>query len=84
MIYKILISLLIFIFLLWFDYKGAVGRIEGRNTFTGLPQINLGPVSKKEEKAFFEGKHKQLALKQAVISALISSIVIFVLLYYLF
>jgi hypothetical protein len=84
MIYKILISLLIFVFLLWFNYKGALGRIERQNQWTGLPERDLGSVSEKEDIAFLEGKHKQLALKQALIGALIWSIIIFIVLYYLF
>jgi hypothetical protein len=46
--------------------------------------LNLGSVSEKEEIAFFEGKHKKLALKQAMLGALIWSIIIFTLLYFIF
>ena len=84
MIIKLLITIIIFLFLLWLNYNGAVGRIERRNQWTGLPDLNLGSVSEKEEIAFFEGKHKKLALKQAILGALIWSIIIFTLLYFIF
>ena len=81
---KLLISIIIFFFLTGFLYKGAVGRIERRNQGTGSPDFNLGPVSEKEDIAFMDGKHKQLALKQAILGALIWSIIIFTLLYFIF
>ena len=64
-----------FVFMTWFMYKGAVGRIEGKNGFSKKPQFNLGKVSEKELIALAEGKHKILALKQAIIGALIYGII---------
>tara|TARA_Y100000589_G_scaffold330420_1_gene379988 strand:+ start:114 stop:287 length:174 start_codon:yes stop_codon:yes gene_type:complete len=49
---------------------GAIGRIEGK-------QSNLGRVSKKEEEALFNGTHKRLALKQAVLGGLIYTTLIY-------
>ena len=71
----------IFLFLLVLNYFGAVGRIEKRNQLTGFNQ-KLGPTSQKEDEAFFEGTHKKLAFKQALIGSLIWSSIAFGLLYY--
>ena len=79
----ILITLVLFIFLLFFNYRGSLGRIERKNQTTGQYQ-DLGPVSEKEEIAFMEGTHKKLALKQAVIGALIWTLIVFGVLYYFF
>ena len=64
----------IFLFNLFFLYRGAVGRIERRNQLTGKHQ-DLGPVSEKEERALFEGTHKSLAFFQALIGAFIWSLI---------
>lgn len=74
--YKILITLIIFILLLAFNYLGAVGRIERKNKITGK-FIETGPVSKKEEIAFFEGRHKILAFYQSLIASIIYSLIAF-------
>jgi hypothetical protein len=70
--------LLLFIFLTWFNYIGAKGRIESRNQIINQNERNLGPVSKKEYEAFLNGKHKRLALRQAIIGSLIYSIIAYV------
>ena len=79
----ILIALALFIFLLFFNYWGALGRIERRNQTTRQYQ-DLGPTSEKEDIAFMQGTHKKLAFKQAIIGALIWSLIVFAVLYYFF
>ena len=73
---KIIITGILFLFLLVTNYKGAVGRIERKNQLTGEYE-DLGPVSEKEEIAFMEGRHKRLALIQALIGSLIWSGIVF-------
>jgi len=74
---KIIITGILFLFLLVTNYMGAVGRIERKNQWTGENEWNLGPVSEKEEIAFMEGRHKKLALIQALIGSLIWSGIVF-------
>ena len=66
-----------FICLLYFNYYGAIGRIEKK-------QPNLGPVSRKEEEAFLNGTHKKLALWQAIIGSLIYTIILYLLVVIIF
>ena len=73
---KIIITGILFLFLLVINYKGAVGRIERKNQLTGEYE-DLGPVSEKEGIAFMEGHHKRLALIQALIGSLIWSGIVF-------
>ena len=73
---KIIITGILFLFLLVTNYKGAVGRIERKNQLTGEYE-DLGPVSEKEEIAFMEGRHKRLAFIQALIGSLIWSGIVF-------
>ena len=73
---KIIVTGLVFLFLLVTNYKGAVGRIERENKLTGEFE-DLGPVSEKEKTAFIEGRHKRLALIQALIGSLIWSGIVF-------
>ncbi|MAD11977.1 MAG: hypothetical protein CMC04_04580 [Flavobacteriaceae bacterium] len=72
-----ILYLILFIFLTFLNYNGAVGRIERK-------QSNLGPVSSKEEKALLEGSHKKLALKQAVIGSLIYTLIFFLIIRFIF
>ena len=69
--------LILFIFLTFFNYYGAVGRIEKRIS-------NLGPVSLKEKKALKDGSHKKLALRQAIIAALIYTLILFLIIRFIF
>ena len=64
--------IVLFLFLTWFKYFGAIGRIERR-------QSNLGPVSIKEEEVLLNGTHKKLALWQAIIGALIYTLILYLL-----
>ena len=64
--------IVLFLFLTWFQYFGSIGRIERR-------QSNLGPVSIKEEEALLNGTHKKLALWQAIIGALIYTLILYLL-----
>ena len=73
---KIIITGVLFLFLLMTNYKGAVGRIERKNQLTGEYE-DLGPVSEKEEIAFMQGRHKRLALIQALIGSLVWSGIVF-------
>jgi hypothetical protein len=82
MILIVLITIVLFIFLLMFNYRGAVGRIERKNQTTGEYQ-DLGPVSEKEDIAFMEGRHKKLAFYQALIGALIWSLIAFSIMYFI-
>lgn len=59
----ILISLVVVLFSSWFNFKGSVGRIEEKNTFTGKRALNLGPVSDSVLLALGQGKHKKIALR---------------------
>ena len=70
MFWKYIVSGMAFLYFLQSNYKGAVGRIEGINQYTKRPQY-LGPVREKEKIALFEGKHKVLAFKQALIASII-------------
>jgi len=65
---------IIFLWNLFFLYKGAVGRIERKNQFTGEHEY-LGPVSEKEAAAYGGGTHKRLAFFQALIGAFIWSLI---------
>lgn len=78
-----IITSAIFLFLFVLNYFGAVGRIERRNQITGFNQ-NLGAASQKEDEAFFEGTHKKLAFKQALIGSIIWSSIAFGIMYYFF
>ena len=73
----LVISFLFFIFSSWFNYRGSVGRIEGKNTFTGKHQSNLGPVSDSELIALGQGKHKRIALRQGITAGLIYGLFIY-------
>jgi len=79
----IIITAFLFTFLLKFNCKGSVGRIERKNQITGEYQ-DLGPVSAKEEIAFIEGRHKKVAFYQAFAGAFIWSLIAFFLMYYIF
>ena len=46
---------------------------------TNQNMTNLGPVSKKESEAFFNGNHKKFALRQAIVGSLIYTIIAYVL-----
>lgn len=81
--WEYIITALVFFFLFYNNYIGSVGRIEGINQKTGMPQ-NLGPVTDKERIAFLEGKHKILAFKQALIGATIISLIVFLILSLIF
>ncbi len=83
MIITIIITGFIFSFLLIFNYKGSVGRIERKNQVTGEYQ-DLGPVSEKEDIAFMEGRHKKVAFYQAFLAALIWGLIVFFISYYFF
>ena len=48
----LVLTILIFLLLLFINYSGSVGRIERKNKITGEYQ-DLGPVSEKEEIALF-------------------------------
>ena len=77
---RIIITVLIFLFLLRFNYKGAIGRMTMTNQWTGMPQTNLGPVSENERKAVEKGTHKRLAFFQSLIaSSIYSGILYFIL-----
>ena len=78
----VLISIIFFIFLLYINYKGSVGRIERKNQATGQFQ-NLGPVSQKEEEAYMNGTHKKLAFKQAFIGALVWTLILYGIMYFI-
>ena len=77
-----LISIIVFIFLLYINYMGSVGRIERKNQATGQFQ-NLGPVSQKEEEAYMNGTYKKLAFKQAFIGALVWALVLYGIMYFI-
>ena len=76
-----IITSAIFLFILVLNYFGAVGRIEKRNQLTGFNE-NLGTKSQKEDEAFFEGTHKKIAFKQALIGSIIWSSIAFGLMYF--
>ena len=82
MIRIVIITVFLFVFLLMFIYRGAVGRIERKNQTTGEYQ-DLGPVSEKEDIAFMEGRHKKLAFYQALIGSLVWSFVAFSIMYFI-
>ncbi len=82
MIRILLITVFLFLFLLRFLYRGAVGRIERKNQTTGEYQ-DLGPVSEKEDIAFMEGRHKKLAFFQALIGSLVWSFIAFSIMYFI-
>lgn len=69
-LWKYIVSGIVFLYFLQSDYKGTVGRIEGINQYTKRPQY-LGPVREKEKIALFEGRHKALAFRQALISSVV-------------
>lgn len=83
MLWKYIFSGLVFFYLLLSNYKGAVGRIEGINQYTKRPQY-LGPVREKEKIALFEGRHKVLAFKQALIASVIYAALLLTVLLWLF
>lgn len=76
---NIIISSIVFMLSLIFNYIGAVGRIERKNQYTKKFQ-ETGPVSKKEEIAFFEGKHKKLAFIQSLTPSIILGSLVFLIL----
>ena len=76
----LVLSILIFLLLLFINYSGSVGRIERKNKITGEYQ-DLGPVSEKEEIALFEGTHKRLAFVQTLIGSTIWSLIAFAIMY---
>ena len=83
MLWKYIVSGIVFLYFLQSDYKGTVGRIEGINQYTKRPQY-LGPVREKEKIALFEGRHKALAFKQALIASLIYACLLLGILLWLF
>lgn len=76
--------LILFLFLTWFNYIGAKGRIERSNQIIDKEEVNLGPVNIKEEEALFNGTHKRLAFRQAIIGAFIYTSIIYLLFYFIF
>ena len=74
---RIVITALLFLFLLFFNYMGAVGRMTSTNQINGMPELNLGRVSEREKKAVQKGTHKRLAFIQSLIAALIYSGVLY-------
>ena len=74
---RIVITALLFLFLLFFNYMGAVGRMTSTNQINGMPELNLGRVSEREKKAVQKGTHKILAFIQSLIAALIYSGVLY-------
>jgi hypothetical protein len=76
--------LILFLFLTWFNYIGAKGRIERRNQIMDKEEVNLGPVNIKEEEALSNGTHKRLAFRQAIIGSLIYTSIIYLLFYIIF
>jgi hypothetical protein len=79
----IIITAFLFILQLILNYFGCLGRIERKNQITGEYQ-DLGPVSEKEEIAFFEGRHKKIAFYQAFAGAFIWSLIAFFVMYFIF
>ena len=76
--------IILFLFLTWFNYIGAKGRIERRNQMIDKKETNLGPVSIKEDEALSNGTHKKLAFIQAIIGSLIYTAIIYLLVYIIF
>jgi hypothetical protein len=76
--------IILFLFLTWFNYIGAKGRIESRNQIIDKEEGNLGPVSIKEAEALSNGTHKRLAFRQAIIGSLIYTSIIYLLFYIIF
>lgn len=76
--------LILFIFLTWFNYIGAKGRIESRNQILDKKEVGLGPVSIKEAESLSNGTHKKLAFRQAIIGSLIYTSLIYLLFYIIF
>ena len=74
---RIVITALLFLFLLFFNYMGAVGRMTSTNQINGMPELGLGRVSEREKKAVQKGTHKRLAFIQSLIAALIYSGVLY-------
>ena len=75
MTWRIIITIATVIFFTWLNYRGAIGRIERRNTFNDRSMENLGEISDEELIAFAEDKHHILALKQAIIPGLIFGLI---------
>lgn len=76
---NILITLGAFVFLVWFNYMGAKGRIEGKNQYTGERQ-DLGARSPEDHLSLINGTYKMRAFKQALFgSAVLSGILYFIL-----
>lgn len=76
--------LILFLFLTWFNYIGAKGRMESRNQIIDKEETNLGPVSIKEAEALSNGTHKRLAFRQAIIGSLIYTSIIYLLFYIIY
>ena len=74
---RIVVTALLFFFLLIFNYMGAVGRMTSTNQINGMPEFNLGRVSERERKAVEKGTHRRLAFIQSLIAALIYSGVLY-------
>lgn len=72
---QIIICVALFIFLFWFNYIGAKGRIQGMNQFTGQRE-HLGRITSKEQEAIGENKVRRIALKQAFLGAFIWTLII--------
>jgi hypothetical protein len=72
---QIIICTALFVFLFWFNYIGAKGRIEGVNQFTGQNE-NLGRVTSKEQEAINKNKTKLLAIKQAFLGAIVWTLIV--------
>jgi hypothetical protein len=79
---NILITLGVFLFLVWFSYIGAKGRIEGKNQYTGEKQ-DLGPLSADDYLALKNGTYKRRAFIQALFSSSVLSIIFYLLLNWL-
>jgi len=76
------ICLGVFTFLLWFNYIGAKGRIEGKNQLNNKAE-DLGYVSEKDFESLLEGTHKRRAFIQAVIGSTVWTTLLYVLLYFI-
>jgi len=76
------ICLGVFIFLLWFNYIGAKGRIEGINQLNNKEQ-DLGYVSEKDFESLMEGTYKRRAFIQAIIGSAIWTALLYTLLYFI-
>ncbi len=78
---NILITLGVFVFLIWFNYVGAKGRIEGKNQFSGKKQ-ELGARSPEDHLSLINGTYKMRAFKQALFGSIILSGILYLILWW--